>query len=600
VESIAIDPQAPNKLYILAGTSYFNNGKTAILRSSDYGKNFSVTDITSQFKAHGNGMGRQSGEKLQVDPNNSNVLYCGTRWNGLFKSIDAGVTWSKLSGLDITTTPNENGISFVILNAADKNVNGTQTIYAGVSVIGNNLYKSSDGGQTFTAIAGAPTNFMPQRAVLANDGNLFITYGNGAGPHGHWSLPEPMDVGQIWKYNTQTGAWTNVTPAGISCAFGGISLDPGNSQRVVASTINTYLLQDNNAYGDQVFLSTNGGVSWKNVFANMNIDPNGINWINGHAIHWAGSIEFDPFNPQKVWITSGNGIFQTDNIDAATTDCKFMVNGIEETVPLDLVSIPNGPIVSVIGDYDGFRHTDVNQYVPQLSPTMGTTTGMAYAAQNSNIMLRVGDKMFYSANMGETWTQCNTNGKKGSVAISANGNVFLHCPEGSTITYRSTDKGTTWTSISGLNVQDAKPVADYVNANKFYIYNRANGSVLVSTNADVSFSTAGSPGANGSKIIRTTPDKEGDLWVALAGGGLTRSTDSGKTFARLNTVSSCDAVGLGKAAPESNYPAIYIWGTVNNILGLHRLIDEGATWQRVNDDAHEYGGPGNGQFVVAI
>src|SRR5688572_7896439 len=45
------------------------------------------------------------------------------------------------------------------------------------------------------------------------------------------------------------------------------------------------------------------------------------------------------------------------------------------------------------------------------------------------------------------------------------------------------------------------------------------------------------------------------------------------------------------------YPTVFIYGTVNGILGVHRSTDEGATWIRVNDDAHEYGGPGNGQFV---
>src|SRR5687768_6415154 len=37
VESLAIDPQSPNRVYMLAGISYFNNGKTAVLRSTDYG-----------------------------------------------------------------------------------------------------------------------------------------------------------------------------------------------------------------------------------------------------------------------------------------------------------------------------------------------------------------------------------------------------------------------------------------------------------------------------------------------------------------------------------------------------------------------------------
>lgn len=105
VESIVVDPKNVANVHMLAGTAYFNNGKTAILRSSDDGRTFDVVDVSAQLKAHGNGIGRQNGEKLQVDPSDSRVLYSGTRCDGLFKSTDAGATWSRLASLPVTTTP---------------------------------------------------------------------------------------------------------------------------------------------------------------------------------------------------------------------------------------------------------------------------------------------------------------------------------------------------------------------------------------------------------------------------------------------------------------------------------------------------------------
>jgi hypothetical protein len=87
------------------------------------------------------------------------------------------------------------------------------------------------------------------------------------------------------------------------------------------------------------------------------------------------------------------------------------------------------------------------------------------------------------------------------------------------------------------------------------------------------------------------------VWVALYNGGLTRTTNSGQSFTKISGVTYCAAVGFGKEAPGKTYPTIFIYGTVNGISGVHRSTDEGATWIRVNDDAHEYGGPGNGQFV---
>src|SRR5690606_7851651 len=81
VESLALDPNAPNKVDMLVGISYFINGRTAILRSNDYGESFDIIETTNQFRAHGKGMGRQSGENLHVDPHSGEILYLGTRAN---------------------------------------------------------------------------------------------------------------------------------------------------------------------------------------------------------------------------------------------------------------------------------------------------------------------------------------------------------------------------------------------------------------------------------------------------------------------------------------------------------------------------------------
>ncbi|HWW72083.1 MAG TPA: exo-alpha-sialidase, partial [Duganella sp.] len=58
------------------------------------------------------------------------------------------------------------------------------------------------------------------------------------------------------------------------------------------------------------------------------------------------------------------------------------------------------------------------------------------------------------------------------------------------------------------------------------------------------------------------------------------------------------AVGFGKAAPGAAYPTVYIWGTVGGVRGLFRSTDAGAGWLRINDDDHQYGGPGDAQFVI--
>ena len=45
---------------------------------------------------------------------------------------------------------------------------------------------------------------------------------------------------------------------------------------------------------------------------------------------------------------------------------------------------------------------------------------------------------------------------------------------------------------------------------------------------------------------------------------------------------------------------IFVWGkpTNDDPIGLYWSEDEGKTWSRVNDDQHQFGGPGNGYFVA--
>ena len=598
VESLAIDESNPQNVYMFVGLWYFSDGRSAILRSSDYGNTFDVVEVTSQFRSDGNGAGRATGERLQVDPNNSNILYCATRRYGLFRSEDAGLTWSRLNSLAVTDTGNDNGINIVVIDP-DSEANGrSQTLFAGVSEYGKSVYRSDDAGATFNLVEGAPADLLPQRAVLASDGNLFIAYANGFGPTGVTGYP--LDEGAIWKYSTGSGEWTNITPEGRTPPFAGISVDPSNPQRLIASTINTWREQGLGQYGDRFFLSTDGGASWTDIVERgFDFDPNGVTWLAGkdQSIHWTGSIEFDPFDTRRAFVVSGNGLYRANDLDAETVVWTSNVEGLEETVPLGFVSIENGPALSVIGDYDGFRHTELADYAPIHRPRMGTTTGLAVAGQNPSIAARAGDQLYLSTDMGLTWSASPSRmGENGQVALSADGETLLHSPENSSSTYRSTDSGATWTAVSGFSVQNARPIADPVNGNKFYAY--SGNRIHVSVDAGASFNPAATVPSNGSNRLAIVPGHEGHLWYANYSQGLYRSIDSGASFAKLPLITSAHAVGTGRTAPDADYPTLFIWGTIDGVEGILRSTDQGATWIRINDDAHQYGGPGNGQFVV--
>jgi xyloglucan-specific exo-beta-1,4-glucanase len=103
VESIAIDPVDPHRLYLAVGT-YTNDYTTengAILRSFDKGRRFQTIHLP--FKVGSNMPGRGMGERLAIDPNNTRILYLGTRsGNGLWRSMDSGETWAKVTNFPDT------------------------------------------------------------------------------------------------------------------------------------------------------------------------------------------------------------------------------------------------------------------------------------------------------------------------------------------------------------------------------------------------------------------------------------------------------------------------------------------------------------------
>ena len=183
------------------------------------------------------------------------------------------------------------------------------------------------------------------------------------------------EEGGVWQYDIAAKKWTDISPP-LNRAYAGITVDPGNPKRMVVTTI-SYYRNNTNAIRDQFFETLDGGKSWKSIVdQGVKIDANGVSWIAGSFIHWAASVEFDPFNTKKLMVVSGNGIFNSTDINASPAIWKFEDEGLEESVPLNIVSIPGGPVISAIGDYDGFRHTDPTKYSPIHTPTMGTTWGL--------------------------------------------------------------------------------------------------------------------------------------------------------------------------------------------------------------------------------
>lgn len=586
-EALAIDSQSPNKVYVLAGTDYWDSGKSAILRSEDYGETFKITDVTSLFKAHGNGSDRQKGEALAVDPNKGNILFCGTRYNnGLFKSIDSGVSWQKVTSLNVTDA----SISFVAFDAGSgTSGNATQTIVVGVFREGaNNLYVSKDGGLTWNPIGGHSTG-KPQRCAISSDRYLYVTFAGTAGA--------------VKKYHLDNRTWTDCTPGMVSNrGYSGIDVDKNIPGKIVTTTYNWWNNEQQWGWADAIYYSEDGGSTWKEKVGknNATFNTNGIPWIHG-AIHWAGCATFNPAKPGWVFVVSGNGVFASENIAEERPVWKFMAKGLEETVMLDLISIPGGSLISSVGDQGGFVHTDITQApLAQISQS----SGFAFAGKNPTTIARVATDLYISEDNAAIWTKLPATPDamtKGKVALSADGKTIVWKSTVSSVEkcWYSNNKGASWTACSGVNFS-FYPMGDPVNPLKFYAYNRSDGYMYVSTDGGKSFQQSGWVGLNGNSRIALAHGKEGNIWIAMGSGGIMYSLDSGKAFKLVYTI-QCNAIAVGKEMPDSDIPTVFIYGrnSSDDVVGIYRSTDQGKTWTRADDEQHQFGSLANAGMIEA-
>lgn len=215
-------------------------------------------------------------------PPASTVLYAGTgegyyngdalRGAGLFKSTDGGVTWTQLSS---TANPNFYWVNRLAFSADGKTL---------LAATRNGLFRSTNGGTTWTSLP-APVN----REILdvrfhPTDNTRCVAAGRG---------------GEAF-YSTNGGtAWTQATGLPSVAGFGGrveLAYARANPNTLYASV-------DNNA--GEVYVSADGG----KTFALKNT---GTNYLGGQGWYdntiWAG----DPTNVNLV-VVGGLDLYRSTN-----------------------------------------------------------------------------------------------------------------------------------------------------------------------------------------------------------------------------------------------------------------------------------------------
>jgi len=639
VESIALDPNNDQLVYMVTGMVNSADATARLYISGDRGSSW--TSVNLPFSAGSNNSGRGMGERLMVDPNKASTLFFGSRTAGLWKSGDSGRTWAQVTSLSSTKLTadqlntlggNAMGVELVVYDTSTKGTGtATSTVYAAIAPdyvnlagLTSNLYKSTDGGTSWTPVTTPVSGYHIPHVVRAADGLFYVLFTKGTGPG---------DGGPARLYKFDGNAWT-LLASNDSAGYGGVSVyGTGATTRIALGVSGTW----GNYSGQQIVqLSDNDGVTWREIEGGM---------PGQTASGWVDDVEIDPSNRDHIMHVHGGGIVETRSASSSTPTWNFAVNGLEETCTLALNTPPAGASYTLLtgsGDVGTWVYTDLTK-APTLNPykqwSSGNSIDTAWSDSNyiaaSNVINSSGTGTgYWSGDGGNSWASfatlppgvtANTAGATNIVVTARNKLVWA--PADSVPSY-STDNGATWTatnlpalSVIGGSPRSYRLVADRKNPNKVYAYDSGGawwgstaGKVYVSTDGGHTYTLSqGSVSANlranpfGATSMAVNPNVEGDLWLA-DGNAVYHSLDSGATWTKLDNFASiwgsrqtwqwpevqgASIVALGKAKAGAAYSsAVYVMGVISGVWGVYRSDDGGATWARFNDDAHQFGGPG--------
>ncbi|HUX72649.1 MAG TPA: hypothetical protein VMV25_01990 [Steroidobacteraceae bacterium] len=289
----SIGPDIGGRVVAVAGVPgqrdlfYMGAVDGGVWKSADYGVTWhNITD--GKLPSASDSIGA-----IAVAPSNPKVLYAGTgesdirgdmiTGDGVFKSTDAGKTWS-YAGLRDTHT-----ISAIIVDPRNPDV-----VYA--SSMGHvfkpnterGVFKSVDGGKTWSRIlyVDDKTGAIDLVMDAANPQVLYAAMWQA--DRTPWSLDDGGPGSGLYKSTDGGAHWTNISrnpglPRGVLGRIGvGVA---ANKPSVVYSIVQ--------AKGGGVFRSADGGATWKRVNANWSLRQRGFYYM---------SIYVDPTDAETVYV----------------------------------------------------------------------------------------------------------------------------------------------------------------------------------------------------------------------------------------------------------------------------------------------------------
>ncbi len=315
-----------------------------LLSSFALGQNTLRVDWLKNLKFREIGPANMGGrvDDFAVVESNTNIVYAATASGGLWKTVNGGISWKPIfddqpvSTIgDVTVSQSEPDIVWV----GSGEGNNRQS-----SSWGNGVYKSADGGKTWTNMGLKDTHHIPR--IVLHPSNANIVY---VAAQGH--LWGPNEERGVFKTTDGGKTWTKVLFIDPDTGVNDIAIDPMNPDTVYAAAYQrrrTAFGFNGGGPGSGIYRTTDAGATWKKlsnglpktemgrigldvyrknsnvVYAVIESDESGIyrsddkgeNWqkmsnTNPRPMYFS-QVRIDPNNDQRIWLAGVNMAYSED------------------------------------------------------------------------------------------------------------------------------------------------------------------------------------------------------------------------------------------------------------------------------------------------
>ena len=555
--------------------------------------NDNVLDPNSSWRAINDFLTSIAVNNIVADPNNPQIFYAGTgegwfnssavRGIGIFKSTDAGKTWSLLS----STT----GQEFAFVQKIEITPSGT--IIAATRAVdaqSGGVFRSTDDGATFTRVL----NTRGADIEIASNGDIYASRGI-------------FSTGTIFKSTDEGVNWIDVTPpGGNNPARIEIAIAPSNASIIYAMAHDR---SDNTL--DWIQKSTDAGATWTNIAIPQHNDGCAATATDVTRTQaWYDLIlAVSPTNPDVV-IAGGVDLARTDDGGQTWTQISEWLNcsGIED-VHADqhaIVFRPGHPSEALFGN-DGGIYYSPNVGIAT-TPTFETrdknyTTTQFYAVATDNVD---GSDYYIGGTQDNGSLQLRSDLNLSAVEVLGGDGAFAHVDQLDRTfqltasqfgrSAHSSNGGASFTRLQTLGTGNFINQSDYDNASGILYSTAGNDEIALITNvksANPSAEVAVSVNLGGRQVsaFRANANTPNRLFVGTEGGRIFRIDDANADTRTVTEITNNITAAGNVSSIDIGSSDMELIATYSNfgVPSVWYSTDAGATW--INKDEASHGLP---------